>query len=141
MALNPIGLIVLGVTALVVGLVALGTWIYNVTDGFKGWGAVILKLLNPMQLLIDGIKFISKNGIGGTFSKISGALGFGDDEDEKKSPTAPGVISPQDRLAKNIDERRTTSTAEVTIKDETQRAQVTKGKMGMGITLEQSGAM
>lgn len=141
MALNPIGLIVIGVVALIAGLTALGVWVFNITDGFKGWGDVILKLLNPLQLLIDGIKFVRDNGIGGTFSKVGSFLGFGnDDEPGSKSATIePQVISPQERIARSIEENKTT--AEVTIKTEPgTNAQVTGGKFGGGLQLLETGA-
>lgn len=50
------------------------------------------------------------------------------------------MTSPQARTARSIEEKSTTSTAEVTLRDETGRAEVTKGKLGGGLTLEPSGA-
>lgn len=63
-------------------------------------------------------------------SQITGGLIGGD----------PQVVSPQERVAASIEEKRTTSTAEVTIKDETGRAEVTSGKMGKDLNLLPSGA-
>ena len=120
MAANPITLWIIAIVA----LIAVVKPLRDLFMGIVGFVAEIVKGVAGLGL--------------SAFQSIASV--FSDDEDEKKSPTAPGVISPQDRLARNIDERRTTSTAEVTIKDETQRAQVTKGKMGMGIALEPSGA-
>jgi len=124
MMANPIALMVIGIVALI----------------------AVVKPLRDLFMGIAGFVVAIVKGVAGVgvdlFKGAAGLLGFGDDEDEKKSTSATGagVISPQDRLAKNIDERRTTSTAEVTIKDETQRAQLTKGKLGAGIVLEPSGA-
>lgn len=56
------------------------------------------------------------------------------------SAGGPQVVSPQERVARSIEEQRTTSTAEVTIKDETGRAEVTGGKLGAGLSLQSSGA-
>ena len=50
------------------------------------------------------------------------------------------VVSPQERTARSIEEQRTTSTAEVTIRDETGRSEVTGGKLGPGLSLQPSGA-
>jgi len=60
--------------------------------------------------------------------------------DGNVSPPIPQVITPQDRTANSIEERRTINTSEVTIKDETGRAEVTKGKLGSGILLQPTGA-
>ena len=54
--------------------------------------------------------------------------------------TESQMVSPQDRVARSIEEQRTTSSAEVTIRDETRRAEVTGGELGNGIKLQASGA-
>ena len=51
----------------------------------------------------------------------------------------PPVISPAERTARSIEEQRSTSTAEVTIKDDTGRAEVTGGTLGPGIKLQPTG--
>lgn len=120
MAMNPIGLMIIGIAALILAIKPLRDLLMGIV-GF----------------IVEIVKGIA--GVG--MSVFKSAIGlFSDDEDETKPDGAPGVVSPQDRLARKIDEQRTTSTAEVTIKDETKRAQVTKGKMGNGIALEPSGA-
>jgi hypothetical protein len=71
---------------------------------------------------------------------VADFFGFGD-EDETQNPSSRAqVVSPQARVARSIEEQRTTSTAEVTIRDETGRAQVSSGTLGLGIKLEQTGA-
>lgn len=74
------------------------------------------------------------------FSGVSGgiasAFGFGG-EDSEASPQQ--MVSPQERVARSVEESRTTSTAEVTLKDETGRAEVTRGRMGGGVTLQRTG--
>jgi len=55
------------------------------------------------------------------------------------APASPQVVSPQERIARSIEERRTTSSAEVTIKDSTGRAEVTKGALANNIKLQSTG--
>lgn len=68
-------------------------------------------------------------------------FGFGgsDEEETNRGATGPQIVSPQDRVARSIEEQRTTSTAEVTIRDETGRAEVTGGQLGPGLALANSG--
>ena len=65
-------------------------------------------------------------------------------QDEQTQGTAqesrPSIVSPQARVASSIEEKRTTSSAEVTIRDESNRAEVTKGALGNNIQLASSGA-
>lgn len=51
----------------------------------------------------------------------------------------PQIVSPQERIARSIEEQRTTSTAEVTIKDDSGRAEVTGGTLGPGLKLQRTG--
>lgn len=50
------------------------------------------------------------------------------------------MLSPQQRTAQAVNETKTTNTSEVTIKDETGKAEVTKGTLSNGLTLQKSGA-
>jgi len=60
---------------------------------------------------------------------------------EMQTPTIqPQMISPQERIAKTIDEKRSIQKTEVTIKDDTGKAEVTSGKMSNGLQLARSGA-
>ena len=108
---------------------------------------MIQAVLAPIGLLIKAIKFIKDNiGVVGDvasaigadvssgFERAAGFFGFG------KDAPAPQVVSPQDRVASSIEERRSTSTAEVTIKDDTGRAEVTRGNLGGGVNLTSSGS-
>lgn len=62
-------------------------------------------------------------------------------EEAKPAPSSGAqVVTPQERIARSVEEQRTTSTAEVTIKDETGRAEVTKGPLPSNIKLKPSGA-
>lgn len=84
---------------------------------------------------------------GAAVSNVKSFFGF-DDDDEVPATSAAGapgpgprsqIVSPQERVARSIEERRQTSTAEVTIRDETGRAEITRGFMGPGVLLQPSG--
>ena len=176
MLLNPVGLIVLGVVALITAFTALFFWIEEILEGFDSMPAVLRFILGPIRVLFSVVKGI-KDLVGGivgfftggkkidltaTFDAAQGPAAvpervakkrgffaglFDSDDGEKKAPGAtaadgPQVVSPQERAANSIEERRETSTAEVTIRDETRgnRASVTKGKLGRGVTLQPSGS-
>lgn len=144
MAANPIGLIVLGVAAAVLAFAALVTWVDDVAAAFDNMNPFVRTLLAPLELVVRTVKFIKdalKGGFGNAVKKLALSFGFGEEEAEAKATQAQRaqVVSPQDRTAKMIEERRTTSTAEVTIRDETKRAEVTKGTLGAGLFLQPSG--
>jgi hypothetical protein len=63
-------------------------------------------------------------------------------ESEREHPVfKPQMISPHERISKTISEKNSTSKAEVTIKDETGRASVTKGSFAKtGLVLQHSGS-
>lgn len=91
--------------------------------------------------IMDKVKAVAQTIVDTTRS-VSDFV-FGEDDEQPNARGAGGafqVVSPQDRVAKTIEERRTTSSAEVTIRDETKRAEVTKGALGAGISLQPSGA-
>lgn len=183
MAMNPIVLIVLAVTALVA---AIGFLIYKFF-GLEGVltaanvalhliGAAILVMMGPVGWLIGAAVLIWKNwetigpffktlwgGIVNVFmgayniiggfidkmiSRITDLIGmaskvgtavkgffFGGGGDA--ATAGQKVSSPQQRTARSIEEKRNTS--EVTIKDQTGRAKVTKGSLGQGVILQHSG--
>jgi TP901 family phage tail tape measure protein len=82
--------------------------------------------------LIDRVKSIA--------GSVASVLGFGGDSgDGLGASGGPQVISPQSRVARSIEEQRTTSSAEVTIRDESGRAEVTGGSLGRGLFLTPSG--
>lgn len=93
--------------------------------------------------------FMASGGIAG--AAFRGVSGFfrGDDNGTSDQKSAPDAISaspqsqrqmvtPQSRVARSIEETRSSTMAEVTIKDETGRAEVTAGTLGRGLSLEQS---
>ncbi len=189
MSLNPIGLVVLGIAALVaaiVGVIAFWDELKAVFLSLPGPVKSALEVLfAPIALLAEGAQLIMDNwepikaffvdlwgGITATFdaaianivaiidrvkntvsdlgdlvpdipsvSDIGSFFGFdGDEGGTGGGPGGPQVVSPQERTARTIDEQRTTSTAEVTIRDETKRAEVTGGKLGAGLSLIPTGA-
>lgn len=183
MAANPIGLIVLGIAALVaavVGLIiwwdeikaaflGLPTWVKVAAAAFAllfgpvGWliGAAIFVMDNWAPLsdffsgLLDGIQakfeaFMAYilgavNKVKGAYQTVSDFFG-GDASDAEGGPRGAGegaagarVVTPQERVSRSIEETRSTSTAEVTIKDATGRASVTGGKLPQGVTMSKTG--
>lgn len=145
MMLNPIGLMVLGIAALVAGFVALIVWIDDIASAFEGLHPIIRLVLAPLELIVKAIQAVKNVGafLGG---KLGSALfdifgDKGDDETQPTGATGPQIVTPQDRVARSVEEQRTTSSAEVTIKDETGRVEVTGGKLGGGLNLQQSGAL
>lgn len=145
MALNPIGLLVLGIVAAVAAGAALIIWIDEISKGLDKLPAIFKVAFAPLYLAIKAIKAIKD--IGAFLGKKLGSLAFdifgesAADKAEAQAAATPQVVPPQERAAALIEESRTTSTAEVTIRDETGRAEVTRGTMGAGLTLESSGAM
>lgn len=143
MAANPIVLIALGVVALIAGIVALVTWIDTVVESFDALPAAIQAILLPFGLLLKGIKFIKDNI--GVLGKVAKFLGFtsSDDEGDETTPrdsAGAAMVSPQDRTARSIEERRQTSTSEITLTaGKGTQAEVTQGSLGQGIFIENSG--
>lgn len=127
--------------AVVVGIInllmAANPWVLGIMAAV---GAVAF-LLGAFDPVLDIVKSIGR-GIASLFSgarTLGGIFGFGDDDEAAQGANGPQVISPQERTARSIEESRTTSNAEVTIKDDTGRAEVTRGKLGNGIHLLETG--
>lgn len=104
--------------------------------------AAVALLSGKLDPLLDTIQSIG-SGIANAFGAVSGLgkiFGFGDEGDTKANASAtPQVVSPQERAARAVEEQRTTSTAEVTIRDESGRAEVTGGALGPGLALQTTG--
>jgi hypothetical protein len=155
MAMNPIGLIVLGIAALIAGFTALVVWIDDVAAGFDSLPGIVQAILAPIGLLIKAIKWVKDNigaitdiripdvtgAIGDKVSDIGagikGFFGFGGDEAKPAAQPASQMVSPQERIARNIEERKTS--AEITISDRTGTAQVNNSTMGSSLKLQQTG--
>ncbi len=101
--------------------------------------AAVAKIMGVVDKVKGAASFIGDMA-SSAGSSVSGFFGFGDDEEQSTGTTGPQVVSPQERVARSIDEQRTTQSAEVTIRDESGRAEVTGGTLGQGLTLQNSGA-
>lgn len=128
-------------------------------EGLDNMTGIAWLLTRPLAKLVELIRSIDGAAIGAGFSAVTDFLGFtgndvpevpmpapvtrGERDDAEPRARAPvtQMVSPQDRVARTIEERRETSTAEVTIRDETNRAEVTGGKLGPSIQLQSSGAL
>ncbi len=125
-AANPVGLVITAIAA----FIALAAVVITAWDP-------VTKFFSELSEKISGVV----DGIGGALREFGDFFGFGDGEGEGGGE-APGaqVVSPQARIARSVEEQRSTSTSEVTIKDESGRAEVTGGKLGAGLSLQKSGA-
>jgi hypothetical protein len=107
--------------------------------------------------LADKIKKVA-GAIAAPLRRFGDVFGFTESDDESEDPSRPKgpggvpgfdgetslaslaqVVSPQERAARSIEEKRETSTAEVTIKTPNGTAEVTKGKVGRGLRIQDSG--
>ncbi|MCH9712749.1 MAG: phage tail tape measure protein [Proteobacteria bacterium] len=121
MAVNPIALMVIAVTALVAGL----TLAIVKLNEFTG-------IFNNVPLLSDFGKFLG--------DKAFDLFGDNTDADQTQGATGPQVVTPQERVARSIEEQRTTSNAEITLTTEQGTgAEVTGGNLGTGLKLQPSG--
>ena len=140
MALNPIGLIVIGVAALVLGFTALYKWAGSVEGAFRKWaGAMdyVLDRINPVYMLIkkviEGIKFVANADINPFNNRQESSQ-------RERGAVRPQVVSPTAGIERKISESTTTNKSEVTIKDQTGKAEVTKRGGGARLSLQPSGA-
>ncbi|MBW1725980.1 MAG: hypothetical protein JRJ62_00080 [Deltaproteobacteria bacterium] len=149
MALNPFGLMVIGIVAAGAAIAAITMLVMDNWSEIGAfftdlWDGITSTFQNAFDMISNivadiGAKIASVTDVGGILSGIGSFFGFGDDDESKSSPQGSQVVSPQARVARSIEEQRSTSTAEVTIRDETKRAELTGGKLGRGLSLEQSG--
>lgn len=127
------------------GLLAGATWAYDAFAGVWGalsgffsgiWEGIVSGFNTYIQPIIDAVAgFVAAlQTIGAT---TLGTDNAGDAAGTGGTTTAPQVVSPQERVSRNISESSTTSTANVTIRDQTGRARMTGG--GPGITFQPSG--
>ena len=126
--------------AVIIGIINLLMVANPIALGIMAAVAAVALLSGALDPVIDMLKTIG-TGISGAISAVGSITGIfgGDGEEEKQRGAQSKIVSPQDRIARSIDEQRTTSTSEVTIKDDTGRAEVTNGKLGTGLTLQPTG--
>ena len=138
--LNPIGAIVIAVAALIgLGFLLINNWDLIVAK-IKSAASIIGKVLGAVFAPFTNII----GGLGSIFTGASGLL-FGSEEGKAGkagADGAPQMVTPQDRIAQNIEERRETSTATLTINGDTSGAELkqTNKTPGIGMTLAESGA-
>lgn len=109
------------------------------------WGGIKDTFANTMKWIEEKLAifmgFVERIKAAG--ASVGDFFGGGDDGAEvNRAAFGPGpqVVSPQERIAREISETATSNTSEVTIRDETGRAEQTGGTMGPGVTLQPSGA-
>jgi len=104
----------------------------GIVSGFDKIKPIIDKILSVPEAL---------SNVGG---RIGGFFGFGRDDDAEVPDTGSqgqSVVSPQERTARSIEERNTTSSSEVTLRTEPgTSASVTRGELGRGVKLQPTGA-
>lgn len=166
MAANPLGLIVLGIAALILAIGSLIFWWDDLKAAFMDFTAPVRALLvdffewffaipDRMAEAVSDMATALKRLpglVGKALSDLNPLREFGasigsglfdllnDSPEINPGSSGPQVVSPQERVARSIEEQRTTSTAEVTIRDESGRAEVSGGKLGPGLNLLSSGA-
>ena len=143
MAMNPIGLIVLGVLALIAGFTVLIVWIEDISKAFDLLPDSIKTNLAFIWAIIGAIKYAKKTvldflHVGKGKQKFDmGALDRAQ-QTLMVSTQKPQVLSPQERIARTIEEKKTS--AEILISDMTNAAKVQKSTMGKMLTLQKTGA-
>lgn len=152
MALNPIGLIVLGVTALVAAFAAMVAYRDEISSFLKElapdwlvdyWMLIPNAIGDAIDMIGKGITEIKKLADIDPIGGVKSFFGFGDEEGEaaeKRAANRGQMVSPQERTARTIEESRTTNTAELLIRDETGRAEMTSKRPTPGIALTLSGS-
>lgn len=142
----PFGAITLGVLALGAAFVAIIVFIDEANTMLENMPFAIRLVLAPLELLIKTIK-LAKDIFSGEIGAKLGEAIFNITNDKEIDPNEAlrsvnaRIASPQDRIARSIEEQRTTSTAEITIKDDTGRAEITKGKLGPSLSLQSTGGL
>ena len=131
--------------------VALFKEIWGKVKGFfsslwKGIKAIALGVFDSIMSKIRAVIDFAKKGV----DAVKNFLGFGDDEDEGTAASGargsrastPQVVTPQERTAREVSETTSITRGEVTIRDETGRATVTRNPKdrAVGLRMRQTGA-
>ena len=131
--------IALKAVAAVLGIINLVMAANPIVLGILAAVAAVALLSGALDPVLKIIKSIG-GGISSAFKSVSSLgklFGFGDHQQQVE--LGPQMVSPQARVANSIEEKRQTSTATVTIKDETGKAKVTNGNLNNSINLESTG--
>lgn len=148
MVANPIGLVV----AAVAGLIAAGALLVTAWEPVKAFFADLWATIKESAAGIFKLAGKFANVFGFSTPEAPAATGVTGTVERRVLPReaandndvpafAPQVSSPQERVARSIEERSNTSSAEVTIRDETGRAEMTKNNTDGAVTLQASGAL
>ena len=132
MLANAFGLLMVGVAALAVAIVGLiANW-----DTVKSTVSSVVDFLTVKLGKFLDVVTAPFEALESGLSKLGGLVGFGDDEGAAgaASTAAAGVVSPADRVARSLEEKSTTNKTELTIRDNTGRAELT-GAPGPGVGL------
>ena len=120
--------------------------IVNTVLEFSSLGKILLVIVSITTALTFMIANINK--VIDAIKSVPKFFGFSDestndpnffDNRKNRSILGPQIVSPQERVARSIEEQTKTTTSEVTIKDDTGRAEVTSGSFPSNIQLLQSG--
>lgn len=128
---NFFGGLISGIVAILTG--DIGT-LKEIFSDFMGWiSSLYDEITSIANSIIDSIP-------GGKW--IAEKLGFGGSDDsekqENKNKISAQVVSPQERIARNIEEKR--QSAELTIRDETGRAELSSSLNPTNIIMQRTGA-
>lgn len=135
MTANPIGLLIVGIGLLIAGgILLVKNWDFIVESFGKAVDLIssfLSFLLTPIKLLVEGLAFI----FGG-----AAKLGIiGGDEGEAADVTGTEgtqVLTPSERIAREVEERRETSTVGITVKaEEGTSAEVSQKGSASGVSL------
>lgn len=124
--------------------VVISAW-QGVKKFFADMWAGIVSIFEAGVAKVVGLISTVGGAISSAASGIAGVgrfIGLGSDESNGVAANAvqSSVVSPEERIARSIEERSVTQSSEVTIRDETGRAELTAGTLGLGLTLQNSGA-
>jgi len=134
--LTPLELLLKGIRFVKENIGSLG----NNVLGFLGFGDDKKEQSsNPQTQMIRPSSKVVKDNIGSLGNNVLGFLGLGDNKKEQTSKPQTQMVSPSSRVAKNIQETRESSSAEITIRDDSGRAEVTKGTLSNNINMTRSG--
>jgi TP901 family phage tail tape measure protein len=107
------------------------------------WGGVVNTFKSAADMItgiVDHITGMASSVVDTVSSFGAGAasfFGLGDETPKAQAQLTRQMVSPQERIARNIEEKRTS--AEVTISDRTGTAQVANSTMGSSLKLQQTG--
>lgn len=138
--LGPIGLLIAAAALIFKHWEPIKQFFADLWDGIVGiFDSAVEKVMAIVDLITGAVGDVidTISSIGGGVGKF---FGFVESDDSAAAGAGrPQVVGPQERAARTIQENRTTNTTEVTIRDETGRAEVTGPLIGTGLKLEQSG--